>query len=87
FDDIIGYIENYFTIKAKYKKKGVITNCFYVCYLVNKLGMDVDEAIKFLDKFIETLKDGKKSISVPRMLIQKTTRDAFINKALSIGKE
>lgn len=80
FDDIIRYIENYFAIKAKYKKKGVITNCFYICYLVNRVDMSIDEAIKFLDDFIEEMKAGKKSISVPRMLIQKTTRDAFIDK-------
>lgn len=87
FDDIVCYIENYFAIKAKYKKKGVITNCFYVCYLVNRVGMDIDEAIKFLDEFIETLKSGKKSISVPRMLIQKTTRDAFINETSKFHNE
>lgn len=79
FDDIVTYIENYFKIKEKYKKNVIVTKCFYVCYLVNKVGMNIDEAIKYLDEFIINMKKtSTKSISIPRMLIQKATRETFI---------
>lgn len=87
FENIVGYIENYFAIKGKYKKKGVISNCFYVCYLVNTVGLTIDEAVKFLDDFIVKIKEGRKQISVPRILIQKSTRDAFLEEANKIKKE
>lgn len=79
FHDIATYIENYFKIKEKYKKNVIVTKCFYVCYLVNKVGMNIDEAIKYLDEFIINMKKtSTKSISIPRMLIQKATRETFI---------
>lgn len=86
FEKIVGYIENYFAIKEKYKKKGGVSKCFYVCYLVNAIGLSIDEAIRFLDDFIARVKEGKKQISIPRWLIQKNTRDAFVEEANKVEK-
>lgn len=84
FEKIVGYIENYFAIKEKYKKKKGISNCFYVCYLVNTIGLTLDESVKFLDEFIAKIKEERKQISIPRILIQKSTRDIFLEEANKI---
>ena len=81
FDKLDKYIAEYFTIKEKYKQKNSgITKCFYICYIVNVTGMSIDEAIIYLEDFIKRVKEEKKSISIPRILIQKTTREMLIEE-------
>ena len=42
------------------------------------------ESVKFLDEFIAKIKEERKQISIPRILIQKSTRDIFLEEANKI---
>lgn len=79
FEPIVKYITDYFEIKEKYKQnKSGVTKCFYICYIINTTDMSIDAAITYLEDFIKR-KKVKKNISVPRFLIQKSTRDSLIS--------
>ena len=60
-------------------KKNEISKCFYICYIINETEKSIDEAISYLEDFIKR-KKTKKNISIPRFLIQKSTRDELINE-------
>lgn len=51
---------------------------------MNTIGLTLDESVKFLDEFIAKIKEERKQISIPRILIQKSTRDIFLEEANKI---
>jgi len=85
FNNIVKYIEDYELIKKKQiRKKNEILKCFYICYIINASPKTIEQAIEYLEDFIKR-KKLKKNISVPRFLIQKSTRAELVNE-LNEGK-
>lgn len=78
-------IKEYFYIKDKYtQNKSGTVKLFYICYIINNYNISVEDAIDFLEDFIKRNKKTK-SISIPRYLIQKATRELLINELNSLS--
>ncbi len=77
FENIVKYIKDYEKIKGKQSKnKSGMSKNFYICYIINASNKTIEEAVTYLDDFIKR-KKTQKNISIPRFLIQKTTREAL----------